>query len=315
MGTYNIVPAPQPVPAAGFESAEASAGSAASPFWHFWHLSNRQHCRHLRSVRSNCSVSRGGCGSRRDRPSDERQPHRERRRWHRITCTTDEAPGRPEVIAVDEVAAEGLARAGTLKMASVDPTERAAGTQSSAAGAAGGNRTSRQTGRAALVGCNGSFGDIPLDYNADDTAPENLSRQLWPWSDCDHVHRRAIRARGLRQGFPWGKRAEKRGCPRERAVIGSISMPCHGQDEQPKQDEKAPARHGTHAAPKPPRMAPASVSKTVAVSAMNPLAPDMSLEVLQSHWNAAADSAAATTAPRIAAAATLICVSPMSWFA
>ena len=57
-------------------------------------------------------------------------------------------------------------------------------------------------------------------------------------------------------------------------------------------------------------MAPASVSKTVAVSAKNPLAPAVPLEVLKSHWKAAADSAAATSAPRIAAAATLICVYP-----
>ncbi len=53
----------------------------------------------------------------------ERQPHREGRRAAPNHPDHRRAPGRPEVIAADEVAAEGLAHARTLKMTSVDVTD------------------------------------------------------------------------------------------------------------------------------------------------------------------------------------------------
>ena len=38
-----------------------------------------------------------------------------------------------------------------------------------------------------------------------DAAPEKVSRQSSPRSDCDRVHRGAIRERGLLKDFPRGK--------------------------------------------------------------------------------------------------------------
>ena len=55
----------------------------------------------------------------------ERQPHREGQRAAPNHPDHRRAPGRPEVIAADEVAAEGLAHARTLKMTSVDVTDTA----------------------------------------------------------------------------------------------------------------------------------------------------------------------------------------------
>ena len=111
--------------AAGFESAGSlPRESAATPFWHFWHLPEPATLPRTPAIGAECSGSAtGGLRFAAGSALRERQPHREGRRAAPNHPDHGRAPGRPEVIAADEVAAEGLAHARTLKMTSVDQTE------------------------------------------------------------------------------------------------------------------------------------------------------------------------------------------------
>ena len=111
--------------AAGFESAGSlPRESAATPFWHFWHLPEPATLPRTPAIGAECSGSAtGGLRFAAGSALRERQPHREGRRAAPNHPDHGRAPGRPEVIAADEVAAEGLAHARTLKMASVDVTD------------------------------------------------------------------------------------------------------------------------------------------------------------------------------------------------
>src|SRR5271157_2923388 len=111
--------------AAGFESAGSlPRESAATPFWHFWHLPEPATLPRTPAIGAESSGSAtGGLRFAAGSALRERQPHREGRRAAPNHPDHGRAPGRPEVIAADEVAAGGLAHARTLKMTSVDQTE------------------------------------------------------------------------------------------------------------------------------------------------------------------------------------------------
>ena len=123
---------------AGFESAGSlPRESAATPFWHFWHLPETATLPRTPAIGAECSGSAtGGLRFAAGSALRKRQPHREGGRAAPNHPHHGRAPGRPEVIAADEVAAEGLAHARTLKMTSSIRPKRARDTQDAALGGA-----------------------------------------------------------------------------------------------------------------------------------------------------------------------------------